>query len=81
MPSNKTNFPLMSMQVNQGFKEILSQPTRWYPPYFDCGIFRCGGNDVIIEWIPLDVENFTLMTSYTRTIKLLMAYLYETYQC
>jgi len=68
MPDNKSNTPLMSHQVDDRLFKISQQSAIGDLPDLDGTVLRTTGNDVIIMWAPLNVEDSSAVTHDQRTV-------------
>ena len=42
--------------------ESAGQCVTWYIPNFDSTVLRTGGDNIVVEWTPFDIENCPLVT-------------------
>ena len=42
--------------------ESAGQFVTWYIPNFDSTVLRTGGDNIVVEWTPFDIENCPLVT-------------------
>jgi len=68
MPYNQSNTPLMSHQVHNRLFKISQQSALGDLPYLDGAVFRAAGNDVVIMWAPLNVEDSSAVSHDQRTV-------------
>lgn len=69
VPLHVANSPLVSVQVHQPLCEVGGQPTIWDVPQLHSAVITTGRNDVVVEWVPLDVQDWTFVTSDARCVE------------
>ena len=57
MPLDLAHAPLMPVQVDDPVVEVVVQAVVAYLPHFDCGVLGARGDLVVVERIPLEVED------------------------
>ncbi len=79
VPLDLVDLPLMPMQVHDPLGEILAQAMIPDLPHLDGGVLGARGNLVVVERIPLDVEDRPAVSAYLRHVDVDAARLLERY--
>jgi hypothetical protein len=68
MPDNEADTTLVSHKIRYWLGQICHEAAFRYLPYLHGTVLRRAGNDIIIMWTPLNVEDSSLVTSDQRCV-------------
>ena len=61
-------FSPVPLQLDEVLREVLVQPPVGDVPQLDGAVFRRGGDDVVVERVPLDVEDLPAVPGHLKKI-------------
>ena len=56
----------MPLQLDEVLREVLVQPPVGDVPQLDGAVFRRGGDDVVVEGVPLDIEDLPAVPGHLK---------------